>query len=229
MVNCTTSEYFLKTQDLNIFFVDWASLAAGPCYPAAVWNTKHVGECTAQLVERIREFGNEDIHLVGFSLGGQLTNFVANTLRPYQVPRITGLDPAGPGFLTVSPENKLDKGDAQFVDVLHTNAFIQGTVEESGHVDFYLNGGVIQPGCWAENSESRFKYRFIFRHYAFQDSSLATTTERLFTSPNPSRRNWVFGAGLVRRMATIYSDGVHQKSPRLSWANPLMQRRAGSI
>jgi pancreatic lipase-related protein 2 len=139
---------------MNIFFVDWASLAIGPCYPAAVWNTKHVGECTSQLVERIRELGAKNIHLIGFSLGGQLTNFVANALRPYKVSRITGLDPAGPGFLTAGPENKLDKTDAEFVDVLHTNAFVQGTVEESGHVDFYLNGGVIQPGCWAENSKT---------------------------------------------------------------------------
>ncbi|RZC34100.1 uncharacterized protein BDFB_009704, partial [Asbolus verrucosus] len=142
---------YLKTTDLNIFAVDWASLAVGPCYPAAVWNTRHVGKCTSQLVERIRELGAEDIHLLGFSLGGQLTNFVANALLPYKVSRITGLDPAGPGFLTAGSENKLDKSDAHFVDVLHTNSFVQGIVEESGHVDFYLNGGVIQPGCWAEN------------------------------------------------------------------------------
>lgn len=56
-----------------------------------------------------------------------------------------------PGFTFVSKDHKLDAGDAQFVDVIHTNAFLQGTIQSSGHVDFYMNGGVIQPGCWAEN------------------------------------------------------------------------------
>lgn len=57
-----------------------------------------------------------------------------------------------PGFTTVGISDKLDKSDAQFVDVVHTNAFFQGQIQESGHVDFYLNGGVIQPGCWADES-----------------------------------------------------------------------------
>lgn len=68
------------------------------------------------------------------------------------MPRITGLDPALPGFITPNIDDKLDKTDAEFVDVYHTNAFMQGQFEESGHVDFYMNGGVIQPGCWAEKS-----------------------------------------------------------------------------
>lgn len=63
------------------------------------------------------------------------------------------MDPALPGFVTVDKYNKLDADDAKFVDIIHTNAFMQGKVEQSGDVDFYVNGGVIQPGCWAENSK----------------------------------------------------------------------------
>lgn len=84
--------------------------------------------------------------------GAHVTNFVAIALRPYKVPRITGLDPALPGFLTFNLDDKLDKTDAEFVDVYHTNAFMQGQFEQSGHIDFYINGGVLQPGCWAERS-----------------------------------------------------------------------------
>lgn len=76
---------------------------------------------------------------------------MAVALRPYLIPRITGLDPALPGFITMNNDDKLDRTDAKFVDVYHTNAFVQGKVENSGHVDFFINGGVIQPGCWAEN------------------------------------------------------------------------------
>ncbi|XP_072380345.1 uncharacterized protein [Diabrotica undecimpunctata] len=88
--------------------------------------------------------------LVEIRKGAHITNYMAIALRPYRLPRITGLDPALPGFITWDLDSKLDKTDADFVDVYHTNTFIQGKVEESGHVDFYINGGVIQPGCWAQ-------------------------------------------------------------------------------
>lgn len=56
-----------------------------------VHNIKHVGACTAQLVNRIRDGGGVDIHVIGFSLGAQVTNYVANSLKPdYLLPRITG-------------------------------------------------------------------------------------------------------------------------------------------
>lgn len=141
---------YLFTYDYNVFAVDYASLAQGPCYLTALWNIRHVGKCASQLVERIKEFGTEDIHILGFSLGAHVANYIAQNLKPYKVKRITGLDPAMPGFLTATKDHKLDKSDGEFVDVLHTNSFMQGIPEESGHLDFYLNGGVIQPGCWAE-------------------------------------------------------------------------------
>lgn len=83
----------------NLFYVDWAILAPGPCYPSAVHNTKHVGYCIAQLVERLNEAGSSDVHLIGFSLGAQVTNYASNKLKPdITLPRITGLDPAMPGI-----------------------------------------------------------------------------------------------------------------------------------
>ena len=47
-----------------------------------------------------------------------------------------------PLFVTASIDNKLDATDAEFVDVLHTNSLVQGKIEQSGHVDFYVNGGM---------------------------------------------------------------------------------------
>ncbi|CAH0555101.1 unnamed protein product, partial [Brassicogethes aeneus] len=142
---------YLKTTKYNIFTVDWAPLAKSPCYLGAVHNARHVGSCTAQLIRQIRNAGAKEIHLIGFSLGAHIPNYIAISLRPYILPRITGLDPALPLFVTLNIDEKLDKSDAKFVDVYHTNAFAQGKAENSGHVDFFLNGGVVQPGCWAEN------------------------------------------------------------------------------
>ncbi|XP_055594311.1 phospholipase A1 member A-like [Uranotaenia lowii] len=140
---------YLSRGRYNLFYVDWSLLGPGPCYPSAVHNTKHVGTCIGQLVERLLETGTENIHLIGFSLGAQVTNYVSVHMRPFKLKRITGLDPAMPLFITASADDKLDPTDADFVDVIHTNALVQGKIERCGHVDFYMNGGIIQPGCWS--------------------------------------------------------------------------------
>lgn len=62
-----------------------------------------------------------------------------------------------PLFITADADNKLDKSDAEFVDVFHTNALVQGKIEQCGHVDFYLNGGVYQPGCISAGSTHIFQ------------------------------------------------------------------------
>lgn len=144
------SEY-LERSTYNVFFVDWFNLSSSICYPAVVHNIKHVGECTAQLVNRIRDAGGVDIHVIGFSLGAQVANYVANSLKPdYLLPRITGLDPALPLFVMAKKEHKLDPSDALFVDVFHCNGLMQGQIERTGNVDFYMNGGIYQPGCGTE-------------------------------------------------------------------------------
>jgi len=47
----------------------------------------------------------------------------------------------------VPDSSRLDRGDAQFVTVIHTNAFGFGVYENIGHVDFWPNGGILQQGC----------------------------------------------------------------------------------
>lgn len=143
---------YLKKGPFNLIAVDWHRLAAGPCYPVAVHNVPHVGYCLAQLIERLRDTGTTDIHVIGFSLGAHVPAYSANVLKPYKVSRITGLDPAMPLFVTVGKDGKLDATDAEFVDVFHTNAFIQGKIETIGHIDFYINGGITQPGCWRKHN-----------------------------------------------------------------------------
>lgn len=138
---------YLNRGAYNLFYVDWSVLGPGPCYPSAVHNVRHVGTCVGQLVERILDMGTENIHLIGFSLGAQMTNYIAQAVAPFRIPRISGLDPAMPLFVTSTKEDKLDESDAEFVDVIHTNALVQGKMERCGHADFYLNGGIIQPGC----------------------------------------------------------------------------------
>uniref|UniRef100_A0A915JK89 Lipase domain-containing protein n=1 Tax=Romanomermis culicivorax TaxID=13658 RepID=A0A915JK89_ROMCU len=62
------------------------------------------------------------------------------------------LDPAGPLFACQNESIRLDPSDARFVQVIHTNGDSLsrgglGALQRMGHVDFYPNGGVTQPGC----------------------------------------------------------------------------------
>lgn len=143
---------YLKKDSYNLIAVDWHRLATAPCYPIAVHNVPHVGYCLAQLIQRLRDNNVTNIHVIGFSLGAHVPAFTANVLKPFKLNRITGLDPAMPLFITVGKDDKLDSSDAEFVDVFHTNAFIQGKVEPSGHIDMYFNGGINQPGCWEKKN-----------------------------------------------------------------------------
>lgn len=161
--------YLDTAQDLNVLVVDWGKLARLPCYPSAVINTRQAGECTASMLanlhmrERIRDidgsekrFRIKDIHAIGFSLGAHVAGFASNALNEVvgeQFYRITALDPALPFFATPLRDWKLDKTDAGFVDVIHTNGGVFGKLENCGHVDFYVNGGLLQPQCSEDKSE----------------------------------------------------------------------------
>ena len=65
------------------------------------------------------------------------------------------MDPAGPLFQSFGSAVVLDRSDAIFVDIYHTDAqhLGAGTFVSTGHVDFYPNGGASQTGC---NSDCEF-------------------------------------------------------------------------
>jgi hypothetical protein len=61
------------------------------------------------------------------------------------------MDPALPLFSFDNPGGRLDKGDASYVDVIHTCGGWLGFERGLGHADFYPNGGSFtQPGCGSD-------------------------------------------------------------------------------
>ncbi|XP_063823018.1 pancreatic triacylglycerol lipase-like [Ostrinia nubilalis] len=141
---------YMQCCNYNIISVDYNPIAREPCYMSAAHNTELVGKCTAQLIDELvsaYDFELSKFHVIGFSLGGQVAGFVGNYLTVGRLHRITALDPALPLFATNDNTKKVDPSDGLFVDVLHTNALEKGKLEASGHIDFYANGGMTQPGC----------------------------------------------------------------------------------
>lgn len=140
---------FLVKGDYNIIRAHWGG-GSRSIYFQSHANTRLVGLEIALLVNTmVEKLGVQatDVHLIGHSLGAHTAGYAGENIR--NLGQITGLDPAGPYFHGLPSFARLDHTDANFVDVVHTNAGSLGfgIVESSGHLDFRPNGGKHQPGC----------------------------------------------------------------------------------
>uniref|UniRef100_A0A0P6G748 Pancreatic triacylglycerol lipase n=1 Tax=Daphnia magna TaxID=35525 RepID=A0A0P6G748_9CRUS len=150
---------FLQHEDCNFIAVDWETMANNANYYASAADTLPVGILTGQFIDFLVSQGvtYSSIHVIGFSLGAHVAGNAGATVAG-TLPRITGLDPAYPGFSVENPGERLDTTDARFVDVMHTNSakIVGGGLSfpvPIGHVDFWPNGGVSQPGCFATGTD----------------------------------------------------------------------------
>jgi hypothetical protein len=81
--------------------------------------------------------------VIGHSLGAHISGYAGRTFHEITnktLPRITGLDPARPCFNEGERLSGLQRGDATFVDIIHSNAGILGVKDPIGDVDFFPNG-----------------------------------------------------------------------------------------
>lgn len=150
----------------TVVVVDWRS-GSQPPYGQAVANIRLVGVMTAHLIHNFYDiFGLSDLdnfHFIGHSLGAHLGGYCGHALQKkfnIKLGRITGLDPAAPYFTDTVTIVRLDRSDAKYVDIIHSNAMPLyfsgfGISEPIGHVDFYPNGGSTQPGCKKGDSPGR--------------------------------------------------------------------------
>lgn len=147
-----TSTY-VSTQDANICSVDWSRLALRE-YALAASKTDEVGNYLGAVIQNLIDQGIytvDNVTLIGHSMGAHIVGYAGAFLKG-QVPRIYGLDPAGPAFTKLPrlepPSRRLDPTDGKFVQAIHTDRFLIGTSIHLGHQDIFPNGGATpQPGC----------------------------------------------------------------------------------
>lgn len=158
----------IKNADVNVIVIDWRRGAMTLNYLQAAANTRLVGAIAAVMVEKLNHTYNIQpsmIHIIGHSLGAHIAGYIGE--RVPRIARITGLDPAGPAFEDTDSEVRLDSSDADFVDVIHTdadslvNTDMQpgfGTKQPMGDMDFYPNNGNNQPGCANSIGDNLMKF-----------------------------------------------------------------------
>lgn len=157
---------FFQIEDSNIIIVDWSRGAGSSLVDQRLTNIRMVGAQIARVIEDLMQYHGtklEDIHIIAHSFGTFAADVVGRKLRG--IGRITGLDPAGPNFDALPLDMRLDKSDALFVDVIHTDMhnsttspigpslYGRGTSLSVGHLDFFPNGGSDQPGCSLQRFE----------------------------------------------------------------------------
>ncbi|XP_036988775.2 pancreatic triacylglycerol lipase [Artibeus jamaicensis] len=143
-----------QVESVNCICVDWKGGSRAE-YTQASQNIRIVGAEVAYFVEVLQTAFNyslSNVHIIGHSLGSHVAGEAGRRTNG-TVGRITGLDPAEPCFEGTPELVRLDASDAQFVDVIHTDAapiipnMGFGTSQISGHLDFFPNGGIHMPGC----------------------------------------------------------------------------------
>ncbi|XP_063704253.1 vitellogenin-3-like [Culicoides brevitarsis] len=145
------SEAYLARGDTNFVFIDTARYV-DTLYAWSAFNTQELGEAIGEGLAQLSDFlPDEKIHVIGHSLGAHISGAAGQSYQNRAgklLPRITGLDPANPCFKEGETLQGLMRGDAEFVDIIHTNCGVLGKRDPIGDSDFYPNGVVpLQPGC----------------------------------------------------------------------------------
>lgn len=136
--------------DVNLIAVNWESASRTPNYAAAARNIEPIGIYLATFIDFLvsNEFVSiNDIQVIGFSLGAHIAGITGKQLQSGKLPKIVGLDPAGPLFSLDRQYDRLDRNDAKYVEVIHTGGARLGFHAPIGTTSFYPNHGMSQSGC----------------------------------------------------------------------------------
>lgn len=133
-----------KTTSGNLIIIDLGStLTSFKRY--AMLDVASTGAMVAQTLIELTNQGvpHEIIHVIGQGIAAHVAGaagqeFTAHT--GHKLRRITGLDPAKLLAKRRDVLVGLSRGDADFVDAIHTSSLSMGTPMRCGDVDFYPNG-----------------------------------------------------------------------------------------
>ncbi|XP_031833782.1 pancreatic triacylglycerol lipase-like [Nomia melanderi] len=138
---------YIKSEDCNVIVIDWSTISIRP-YLWASRRVVMVAQYTSRMIDFLQKQGMNlsKVTIVGHSLGGHVAGLSAHYAKG-TVAYVVALDPALPNFVHAGRGARVSKGDALYVEVIHTNAGVLGYNTSIGDIDFYPNGGTSQVGC----------------------------------------------------------------------------------
>ncbi|EDS41790.1 lipase [Culex quinquefasciatus] len=153
-VNVNIRNAYLDRADMNVIVVDWGAGAQNPNYITARNHINAVGQTVANFVDFLSNNGItfHNVYIVGHSLGAHTAGIAGKRVTRGRLHTIFALDPALPLFSIDAPNERVAPTDAQYVEVIHTNAGLLGFDLPIGQASFYPNGGRTQPGCGVDIS-----------------------------------------------------------------------------
>ncbi|KAH8420571.1 hypothetical protein KR009_011504 [Drosophila setifemur] len=134
-----------KTQSGDIIVIDLGSTLTNYKRLAMLDIEKtgaKIGKWIVQLLNEL-DMPFDTIHLIGQNVGAHVAGAAAQEftrLTGHKLRRVTGLDPSKIVAKSHNTLTGLARGDAEFVDAIHTSVYGMGTPIRSGDVDFYPNG-----------------------------------------------------------------------------------------
>ncbi|XP_062554608.1 phospholipase A1 VesT1.02-like [Armigeres subalbatus] len=149
-VNTQIRNAYLDRGDFNVITVDWGAGAQNPNYLTSRNHINAVAATVARFVDFLNQSGGmsfNNIYIVGHSLGGHTAGIAGKRVSRGRLHTVVALDPALPLFSINAPNERVAPTDANYVEVIHTNAGLLGFDLPIGQADFYPNGGRSQPGC----------------------------------------------------------------------------------
>lgn len=159
----TIIEAHKSRNDINFILIDYKKISESFNLIWVLRKTNSIADTIFEILEKMikKGFKINESHMVGHSLGCSITSRVARRFKNEKsmpFPRITCLDPHN--FLNSFDSIyayfgivAINRNDAVFLDVVHTNADFGGDRYTRGHVDFWVNGGSWQKGCLINSFE----------------------------------------------------------------------------
>lgn len=140
----------LLTRNPLVLFIDTQNYFSQG-YISSASSVKPLSRLLYHFIERLHQNGIDpaSLHIIGFSLGAHVAGLAGKILQKrlnQSIGKITALDPARPCFSR--PTQRLQRGDANFVHVIHSSPGVVGLKAPLGHLDVYINGvDGTQPEC----------------------------------------------------------------------------------
>ncbi|XP_072399611.1 lipase member H-like [Diabrotica undecimpunctata] len=139
----------LNTTDCDVILVDNEKLLAAFDYFTACANIEPIAEFSAAFMDNLLiQIGPKSLYFVGTSIGGHIAGLTSRKMTNGTVQILYGEDVAGPILDFLPQSQRIGKGDAKFVVIIHSNMFVFGSFRLAGDVDIFINNGIVQFNCF---------------------------------------------------------------------------------